>query len=267
MDFLKKLWNNVVIRNILILVVVFFIVFYGSLIVLRFYTHHGEALSVPDARGLSIEDAGKLLESRKMRWHLSDSVYVTSAAPGTVVSQNPEPNAKVKENRNIFLVINAMMPEKVKMPNVVGVSLRQAQSILTSSGLNVGKLRYEPDIAQNNVLRQVFEGKVITPGTEIIKGSNIDLVLGQGLSAQRVQVPNLVGFSLIDARSELTKYSLNFGVVIYDKSVATKADSIKAFIWQQKPVNAELQLGSPVDVWLTVDEAKKPNTAQSEIDK
>lgn len=267
LNILKKIFNHYIVKNVLILFLLCFFIVYGTLIALRHYTHHGEALSVPDVEGLSGEEAGKLLKSKKLRWQITDSVYVTTAPPGAVVGQNPEPGSKVKENRNIFLTINAKSPEKVMMPDVVGVSLRQAKSILESQGLSVGAMKYVPDIAVNNVLKQLYKGKEIKKGTEIVKGSAIDLVLGQGLSDERTNVPNLLGLTLTDAREYLIKYSLNPGVIMYDATVKTSEDSIKAFIWQQKPMSgndATLQLGSSIDVWLTLDKDKNPDIIQGE---
>ena len=262
-EYLKKFLNHYVVKNVLILILTVFFIFYGMLVFLRHYTHHGEALLVPDVTGLMRDEAGKLLLARKMRCQVSDSVYVSSVRPGAVVNQNPEPGSKVKENRNIFLTINALAPEKIKMPNVVDLTLRQAKTTLESQGLTIGELIYVPDIAKDYVLKQQYRGEEIRRGTEIIKGSAIDLVLGLGLSDETTPVPNLLGNILPDARNILTKYFLNFGVIDYDQSVITSVDSLKAFIYRQRPdasVNAVLQLGATVDVWMTVDETKKPDT-------
>ena len=194
-----------------------------------------------------------------MRWQLSDSVYVSSVEPGAIVNQNPEPGSRVKTNRNVFLVVNALAPERVTMPNVVGISLRQAKSTLESIGLSVGTLTYVPDIARDNVLRQLYRGREIRRGTEIVKGSEIELVLGRGLSDETTNVPNITGKTLSEAREILTQYFLNFGVIIYDENtIITRADSIRAYVYRQRPVattSATLQLGSTVDVWLTFDES------------
>ena len=264
---LRKILDNYVVRNVLILFLIGIFIYWGALVFLRHYTHHGEVLPVPDVSGLTVAEAGKTLLDKKMRWQVVDSVYVTSVKPGAVVNQNPEPGFKVKEKRNVFLTINALAPEKVKMPDVVGVSLRQAKTMLESQGLTVGKMTYVPDIAQNNVLKQIYKEKEITKGTEIVKGSEIDLVLGLGLSDERTIIPDLLGLTLTDARDNLTKYSLNFGVMIYDDSVVTGADSVNAFVFRQKPEavpDATLQLGSAIDVWLTIDETKKPEIVSEE---
>jgi len=259
---LKKFFNHYIIKNVLIFIFAAVFLFWGTLVVLRHYTHHGEALPVPDVTGLTLYEAGKLLLSKKMRWQLTDSVYVTTVKPGTVVSQNPEPGSKVKKKRNIFLIVNALAMEKVKMPDVVGISLRQAKSTLEAQGLLIGQLTYVPDIAKDYVLKQLYRGEEIRRGTEIFKGSEIELILGKGLSDERMPVPSLLGNTLTEARETLTKYSLNFGVIIPDNTVLTSADSLNAFVYRQNPAardNATLQLGSAIDVWVTVDASKKPD--------
>ena len=258
-------FNHYIIRNVLILILAGVFVFWGTLVFLRHYTHHGEALPVPDVMGLTLDEAGKILKEQKMRWQLSDSVYVTLVKPGAVVSQNPEPGSKVKENRNIFLTMNALAPEKVKMPDVVGVSLRQAKTALESQGLYIGTMTYLPDIAKDYVLKQLYRGQEIRRGTEIVKGSEIELVLGRGLSDERAPVPDLLGNSFPEAKETTIKYSLNLSVPIYDNTVITSADTVDAFIYRQRPAagdDAMLQLGSYIDVWMTVDESKKPDIPQ-----
>ena len=246
--------NHYIVKNILIFIVVIIIIANGSLFILKRYTRHGEALSVPDVREMTLAEAGKLLQQHQLRWQLSDSVYVASVRPGAVVNQYPEQGSKVKKNRNIFLVVNALAPEKVKMPNVVGVSFRQAKTTLESQGLTIGQITYEPDMAENNGLKQMYRGQEIRRGIEIAKGSEIDLVLGSGLSNELTRVPRLLGLSLPEARETLTKYSLKFGVIIYDHTVASSVDSAQAVIYQQRPIadgDAMLQLGSTIDVWVS----------------
>jgi beta-lactam-binding protein with PASTA domain len=210
---------------------------------------------------MSLTEAEIILKSQKMRCELSDSVYVGTAKPGFVVNQNPEPGSKVKEKRKIYLVVNALAPEKVIMPNVVGVSFRQAKSMLESRGLSIGRISTKPDRYKDYVRKQFYRGQEIKVGTEIIKGSEIDLEIGSGLSSERTSIPNLLGNTLREADKTITQYVLNFGVIIYDNTVITSADSANAFIYQQRPIaaaGATLQLGSAIDVWLSVDETKKP---------
>ena len=262
---LKKFFNHYIVKNLIILSFTGFFILYGTLLFLRYYTHHGEAITVPDVTGMSLLEAEITLELHKMRWQLSDSVYVGTARPGVVVNQNPEAGSKVKENRNIFIIINAFAPEKVIMPDVVGVSHRQAISTLESRGLSIGRITYKPDRYRDYVRKQFYQGQEIRRGTEIMKGSEIDLELGSGLSEQRTSVPFLLGNTLSAANRILTQYELNLGVPIYDNTVVTSADSVNAFIYQQSPaaaIGATLQLGAAINVWLSIDETKKTEMQQ-----
>ena len=262
---IKKILNHYIVKNVIILFLTGFFILYGTLVFLRHYTKHGKVITVPDVTGLTLYEAETALSSQKMRWQLVDSVYLSTARPGTVINQNPEPGFTVKENRNIFLVINAFSPEKVIMPDVVGVSFRQAKSTLESRGLSIGRITHVPDRYKDYVRKQFYRGQEIRRGTEIIKGSEIDLELGSGLSSQMTSVPNLLGRKLPDAQRAITQYTLNFGVIIHDNTVITRADTVNAFIYQQRPTafgGAMVQLGAAIDVWLSVDDAKRPSMPQ-----
>ncbi len=262
-DFLKFLttrifWKNFGIASgILVFLVLFF--FVG----LRIYTRHGQAISVPDMSGLTIEEVEQVTEARGLRFEVTDSVYYSEDRRGTIIDQSPPPNFKVKQNRTIFLTINAMNPEKVRMPNVVGISLRQAQAILETQGLQVGKLEYVPDIAVNNVLEQMHNDSEIEPGDMLVRGSTIDLVLGGGLSEQSTPVPKLVSLKYEDAINRIIGSSLNIGATVFDTTVTNAEDSMEAFVWRQRPEYDEdemvsIRLGSSVDLWLTLDSTRLP---------
>ena len=72
----------------------------------------------------------------------------------------------------------------VAMPNLVDLPLRQAKALIESSGLEIGLLKYKPDLSIDVVLDQQYNGKNIREGDSIQKGSVIDLILGKGLSNQ-----------------------------------------------------------------------------------
>ncbi len=248
-------------RNLGIAAVIVIVLFAGTLIWLRIYTHHGQAITVPDLTGLDKEEVQTILDSKNLRYEVIDSIFYRELPRGTVARQNPRPGSKVKELRRIYLTMNAVNPEKVTMPAVTGVSLRQARATLESYGLKLGKISYRPDMFTNRVLEQRLSDTLVEPGERVLKGSSIDLVLGQGLSDETTAVPDLMGMSLFTARNLLADRYLNINAVIYDKSVTNEEDTTRAFIWRQRPGFEEgstIHLGANVDVWLTVDSTKLP---------
>jgi eukaryotic-like serine/threonine-protein kinase len=231
------------------------------LIWLNFYTRHGQARSVPDFYGLNMEQVAKLARRSKLNVEVIDSVYTTVVQRGCVAEQNPKPGFRVKKWRHVVLILNAKNPEMVAMPNLVDLPIRQAIAIIANSGLEMGELRYKPDLSVDVVLEQLYNGRSVAEGDSIQKGSVVDLVLGKGLSNQRTAVPDLIGLGLESARRRLLGSSLNLGTFTYDKSIKTLKDSSGAFVYKQNPEykdDASLQLGSAVYLWLTVDSARLP---------
>src|SRR4030042_6708143 len=196
MELLKFLISRQFLKNLLLAVSITIIVVLLVFLSLKIYTRHGQALAVPDLRGLTLEETEQLMLGKKLLYKVVDSIYNSAVDRGCVVEQNPPPEFRVKKYRTIFITINAFNPEMVRMPDLVGVTLRQARVIAENAGLKVGRLTYVPDIAVNNVVHQKYKGTIIEPGDSIIKGSTVDLTLGRGLSADKTVTPDLIGMIL-----------------------------------------------------------------------
>jgi beta-lactam-binding protein with PASTA domain len=259
MSFKNFLLSKTFLKNLglsVIIVVVFVMIL---LIWLNFYTRHGQARPVPDFLGLTMEQTAKLAKKSRLRYQIIDSIYTTAVPRGCVAEQNPKPGFKVKKWRNIVLTINAFSPEMVAVPNLINLPIRQALALIESSGLKMGESKYIPDLSINIVIEQLYNGKKISEGDSLQKGSVVDLVLGKGLSNQRTPVPLLLGMHLESAKNKILLSSLNLGTYKYDNTIVNSNDTLNAFVYKQNPefrTDANLQLGSDIYLWLTVDPAK-----------
>jgi len=261
MSFKNFILSKVFFKNLGLAVVIVVGVVMMLLIWLNFYTRHGQARPVPDFFGLTMEQTAKLAKKSRLRYQVNDSVYTTLVPRGCVAEQNPKPGFKVKKWRNIVLTINAFNPEMVAMPNLVDLPIRQAIALIGSSGLEMGQLKYRPDLSIDVVIEQLYKGKKIPEGDSLQKGSVVDLVLGKGLSNQRTPVPDMIGMNLEPAKNKILVSSLNLGTYIYDNTITNGEDTLNAFVYKQNPEfkdDASLQLGSAIYLWLTVDSAKLP---------
>lgn len=259
MALLKKIIDNVFVKNITAAIVVIALVLIATFVSINIYTNHGEYYPVPDFRGLTEDQFSQIIKEKGFRYNIMDSAHVDNFLPGAVIEQIPAPGSMVKENRNIHLTIKAIAPERVQIPNLVDYSLRNAKVILESYGLKAGELIYVPSEYRNLVLQQLYKGKPVEPGTVVLKGSVIDLHIGEGLSTVRTNVPDLTSLTLDEAKSYSVSVSLNVGAVIFDESVQTAEDSLAAMIWKQQPSadkGERIPLGSSIDIWLSVDSAK-----------
>ncbi len=261
MEFLRFIISKFFLKHLGLAIVITVAIVLITMLYLHLYTHHGQARPVPDFYSLTPEEVAEKAKENKLDYQIIDSVYTNIVDRGTVVEQNPKPGFMVKKDRTIFLTINARNPEMVQVPNLVGLTLRQANAILETSGLKMGKRIYVPDLAINNVLKQLYLGEEIQEGDSLEKSSSIDLVLGKGLSNRKTIVPDLISMTYKQAESRILDASLNLGAFTYDETVLTGKDSTRAMVWKQNPEFDEknlIQLGSPVYLWLTLNSAKLP---------
>jgi len=217
------------------------------------YTLHGESITVPDLKGFEVIDLDTFLKDRKLRFIIADSVFIATEKKGVIVEQDPKAGISVKENRRIYLIVNAVLTPKVKLPNLIDLSLRQAISTLETYGFVVGELEYTPDIARDAVIGIKVNDIEINTGEMVEKGATVDLIMGDGLSDEEIRVPLIVGLNLEEALMVLKTSSLNGGGAVYDETVVTSADSSAAKVWRQHPEYGKsmINLGGYVDFWLT----------------
>lgn len=253
--------SKIFLKNIGLAAIIMIVAITILLLWLNIYTRHGQAKPVPDFVGLTVQETDALAKKSKMKYQIIDSVYTTLVQRGCVAEQNPKPGFKVKKWRSISLTINAFRPEMVAIPDLINLPLRQANSLIESSGLVIGKKSYKPDLSIDVVLNQLHNGKEIIPGDSLVKGSIVDLVLGKGYSNQTTSVPDLLGMTLEGATDRINGTSLNLGAYNFDSSITTTEDSLKAFVYMQKPEfteDATIQYGRFMYLWLTLDSLKLP---------
>lgn len=255
---IKKIFENWIARNIILAVVAVIAVVVAISILLNLYTQHGKEITVPDMTNLTVAEAQCLASAAGVQLQVSDSLYMNKVRKGAVVNQNPPAGSKVKHGRRVSVSINAIVPKKVKMPGLVGCSMRQAKAELAARGLVLGRLIYVSDIATNNVLRQLYRGSDIAAGKEISSGSTINLVLGLDSADGRTYIPNLHGMKYLQAVDVIHESSLNVASLKFDSSVHNYADSLNAVVYAQRPAATgfPVVMGAEVSISLTVDESK-----------
>ncbi len=211
-------------------------------------TRHGQFITVPNLKSLSLEEVDTCLAQRNLRFEITEEcAYAPDYPPMTVLQQYPKAGAHVKEGRKIYLTLNTKTPPQVKMPNLIDGSVRNAHIRLKSQGLLLGAIKYVPDVAQNAVLEQWHQGKAIAAGTLIAKGARIDLVVGAGLGNKMVEVPQVVGMKLEDAKPLLLSVGIQVGNLAYQ----AVAQQVSGTILQQRPdAGQQVRIGEHVDLWL-----------------
>ncbi|UFH56006.1 PASTA domain-containing protein [Spirosoma sp. KNUC1025] len=232
---------------ILALVAALFLAFF--FIYLPFTTNHGQTITVPDLKDLSVDEMQNLLDDRNLRYEVSDCTYVSGKQPLTVLQQYPRPNSKVKEDRKIYVTIIRRIPPMVPMPQLVNLTFQSAKLNLRSLGLEMGEQKYVPDVAKNAVLHQLYNGKEIAPGTQVPKGAKIDLEIGDGLGSTMFEVPNVVGLMVDEAEAAIRGSNLKVGTKI---SVADPEKEVGTVVRQHPEARPgeRIRVGETMDLWV-----------------
>jgi beta-lactam-binding protein with PASTA domain len=196
--------------NLLIILLLCIVILWITFRILDRYTRHDKVYSMPNFIGQDYREV-KREHSKDFHFILIDSVYPKGQQPGSIYQQDPLPGSKIKRGRNVYAIIVAVTPEKTIMPNLKNLSLREAIGRLESSGLEVDYLEYQDYSYKNNVIDQYYEGRPISEGTELVKGSKIMLKVGIGQDKSKVKVPNLIGKPALEAKRILNLAGLNLG--------------------------------------------------------
>jgi beta-lactam-binding protein with PASTA domain len=241
--------------NLLAAIAIALLILFIFLRTLGIITRHGKYLTVPSVIGKNTEESVKYLESKGFDVIIQDSVYVDSAKKGIVLKQLPDPNSTVKINRTVFLTVNRVTLPRVDMPSLQGKTLSYALEILKRSHLVLGDTTYKPDFMMGSVLEQHYAGNAITSGTKLPWGSRVDLVVGGGLTEQRIMVPDLIGMSLGEAKLVLEQNGIGLAAIISDGPIT---DTLAAYIFKQNPPRfteqnqaVYIQSGQLMDIWIS----------------
>lgn len=176
------LLQNFYVKNILWAIGIIVGLVIALMIFLNIYTLHNESITVPDLRGLSVENAAQILKNKNLRFEIVDSVFVKGKVPGSIVEQIPAPESNVKEGRIVFLSINANTTKKVLVPDVRDQSSRQAIASLAAIGFVVTKVVEVPSEYKDLVVDILFKGYKVVPGQKLPMGSNVILNVGDGMA-------------------------------------------------------------------------------------
>ena len=257
---------KVILINFLIAAAVAIILLAILLIGLRQYTQHGVEITVPEITELYLEEARIILESEGLHIEVIDSTYSTKVPQGTIVEQTPLAGSKVKHGRTIYVIQNAQMRRPVVLPELRDMSLRQAKATLSSLGLVIDSIAYEPSAYRDIVLDIRMGDSIINAGTRVSEGSPVLLIVGKGQGTEEVTIPTVVGKSLDDARSWLLSHALTVGIVQYDIP-PTEENKLQYIVYSQEPASGTVVVeGTSVNLKLSMD-IEKTVTADNEQDE
>ncbi len=179
-DFFSFKHNALLWGNLIAMVVVAVLLVLAVLKGLNLYTHHGEAVKVPDVKGLSVDEAEMLMQRAGLLAVVSDSNYVKTMPAGCVLDMVPVAGQQVKLGRTVFLTINTFSIPLKEVPDVAdNSSLRQAEASLRAEEFKLDSVELVSG-ELDWVYGVKYKGRLLRPGEKVPIGATLQLLVGCG---------------------------------------------------------------------------------------
>ena len=242
---LKSLFHWKVLVNILLAAAVFTGLVWLTFRWLEIHTNHGKEIAVPNVVNRSVQDAIRILDDSGLEYEVDSFKYDPRYRPFQVLQIYPSPGSRVKDGRTIMLRVNPKTYAQVSVPDVLdrykGLAFRQLEQV----GLKVGDTLYEPSIQRDAVIRMMFNGTTLKPGTLLPRFTTIDLVIGAG-PKRNISVPNLVGLTVQEAKAIIAQNLFEVGLVEHEDGGQDESD----IVYYQDPAAFDVRdQGMQIDIW------------------
>lgn len=179
-----------------------------SAITTMHFAIHGREVTVPNLKQMTVADAHSQAAGMGLVLEVDNRYYSADVAAGHILSQAPAPGTVVRREWHVR-VAESLGPQKVEVPNTVGMDERVASLQLRRVGLDVGTRAHLP-------VSGVAEGTVIAQdppaGARGIESPSVSLLIASANDEANDQMvmPSLVGLPVTAAQAELQKDGFQF---------------------------------------------------------
>lgn len=126
-------------------------------------------ITVPDLSGMTVEQARQRLKDLGLVVGKITQGSVEGKPDNTIVAQSPSGDSKVSKGTTVDLVVNKPQSKKVKMPDVVGMTLKDARQVLGSNNIGVNQISGSVDE------KAIVTEQSVKAGEEVNEGSSLNL--------------------------------------------------------------------------------------------
>ena len=168
-----------------------------------------DTVIVPRLEGKDVVYALELLTELELNTKVKGSEYTADIPKNYVVYQEPQAGAEIKKGRDVKIILSKG-PQTISMPNLLELSVQQANIILEEHSICQGEVSrtYNHTIEKDHIISQVpAQGKLIS------RNGCVDLLISMGLQPEAFKMPDLIGLTLEDALQSIEKIKLVIGEI------------------------------------------------------
>ncbi len=173
----------------------------------KYYSYKNTAssiVSVPYIENIPIENADKILSPSGLKLKITGETYDSEIPEGFIISQNPEPGENISASSEIEVTVSKG-PEIISIltPNLIGLNLEDARSLLEEYGLTTGNIKekFSDTFRENIVIGQSPQFN-----ENIKPGESINLVVSKG--EEIIEIPDVINQDFITGLNQLQSLGL-----------------------------------------------------------
>lgn len=180
-EFFKKLTSWYLWKNLLAMAAIIVLLCLGVKFGLDIYTHHGEAIPIPNLKHKLLGDAEHITDNLGLKIEVTDTGYVKSLPADCILEQSIAPGDFVKSGHIIYVTINSPHSPTITIPDIIdNSSLREAMAKLTAMGFKVGMPHYIPG-EKDWVYGITVNGRPVVAGDKISIEQTLIIQVGNGM--------------------------------------------------------------------------------------
>jgi len=239
------------IKKILLIfyILIFFLIFVllTDFIVMPVVTRHGKESEVPSVLNLTLEEAKEILKESGLGLRVMSEKYVPGKPSGLVIFQTPEPDFVIKKGRVVRVVVSKGT-RLTTVPDLKGVSLRQAEIMLSEKDLNIGDLSWT---ANDSFPDNVVVSSTPSSGATVPEGLSIQLTVNKLSPKEVVLMPSFLGKNL----QRVYKLAEEFGLKIAGIEYRVDNSLLPRTVIEQIPKpGAEVERGTKIELVVSMTE-------------
>jgi serine/threonine-protein kinase len=195
---------------------------------------------VPDVLGEDPQQAQQFLGAQGFQVRIAPKpVHSSTVRAGLVAATNPAPGSPLAKG-GVVVVSRSSGPAMVAVPNIVSMTEDDARKLLAGLGL---KLAVNSEVAVSNIPAQVILSQDPSEKGSLPPGGTVMVDVSAGPAA--IEVPQLVGLTLDNARQTLAGVGLSVGNVVQ----AAMPDRPEGTVVSQTPgAFARVSQGAAIDL-------------------
>ncbi len=228
----------------ILLLILYFVL---NSIVMPIITRHGEEFTLPDYTDLKLIDAQIGISDLNLAYEISSEEYSPGMEKGVILAQFPIAGTDVKEGRTIKFV-TSLGQKNITIPNLSGLSVRQAMLNLETSGLLLGEIAWA---FSDTLPEKVVVFSYPNEGVEIPMGTTVNLMVNRGRASNFTFMPKVVGMTLDDASTLIEDKVLKVGIVTYRTDENYLPETV---LEQSEAEGTELDIRTEIDLVVSTTE-------------